>query len=75
MRPAMAQAVDSVLPGISGLAAPVFDGTGALVLSLTAIGATAHFDTRVQGGPARTLVRCAAELSAQLGAPGPDTNA
>lgn len=67
-RSGLAQAVDAVLPGVSGLAAPVFDGNGTLVLSLTAIGATAHFDTRAQGAPAQALVRCAAELSALLGA-------
>jgi DNA-binding IclR family transcriptional regulator len=46
----------------------VFDGSGALVLSLTAIGATPGFDTRPEGLPARTLKRCADALSAQLGA-------
>ncbi len=65
----LARAVDAVLPGVSGLAAPVFDGNGALVLSLTAIGATAHFDTRPQSAPARALLRCATGLSALLGAP------
>lgn len=60
--------VDAAAPGVSGLAAPVFDGSGALVLALTAIGATAGFDTRPTGMPARTLKRCADELSAQLGA-------
>ncbi len=62
-------AVDSAVPGVSGLAAPVFDATGALLLSLTAIGATASFDTRATAVAARTLKRCAAELTAQLGAP------
>ena len=62
-------AVDSAVPGVSGLATPVFDATGALLLSLTAIGATASFDTRATGVAARTLKRCAAELTAQLGAP------
>ena len=61
--------VDAAVPGVSGLAVPVFDGTGALVLALTAIGATASFDTRATGLPASTLVRCAAELTAQLGGP------
>ena len=61
-------AVDSAVPGVSGLAAPVFDATGALLLSLTAIGATPGFDTRAGGAAARTLKRCAAELTAQLGA-------
>ena len=60
-------AVDAVVPGVSGLATPVFDATGALLLSLTAIGATASFDTRATGVAARTLKRCAAELTAQLG--------
>lgn len=61
--------VDAAVPGVSGLAAPVFDGSGALVLSLTAIGATAALDTRAQGLPATALRRCAGELSEQLGAP------
>lgn len=60
--------VDAAVPGVSGLAAPVFDGTGALVLSLTAIGATAGFDTRAEGRPATALRHGAATLSAQLGA-------
>ncbi len=65
--------VDAAVLGVSGLAAPVFDGTGALVLSLTAIGPTASFDTRAEGKPAQALRRCAVELTAQLGAvaPGP----
>jgi DNA-binding IclR family transcriptional regulator len=60
--------VDAAVPGVSGLAAPVFDGSGTLVLSLTAIGVTSGFDTRAAGGPAVALRRCAGELSAQLGA-------
>lgn len=60
--------VDAAVPGVSGLAAPVFDSSGALLLSLTAIGATASLDTRASGLPALALRRCAAELTAQLGA-------
>jgi DNA-binding IclR family transcriptional regulator len=60
--------IDAAVPGVSGLAAPVFDSTGALALTLTAIGATASFDTRASGAPARALKRCAGELTAQLGA-------
>jgi DNA-binding IclR family transcriptional regulator len=56
------------VPGVSGLAAPVFDATGQLVLALTAIGATAAFDARPQGAAALALRRCAAALTAQLGA-------
>jgi DNA-binding IclR family transcriptional regulator len=60
--------IDAAVPGVSGLAAPVFDSAGALALTLTAIGATASFDTQASGAPARALKRCAAELTAQLGA-------
>lgn len=66
----LSHAVDAAVPGVSGLAAPVFDGSGELVLSLTAIGVTPGFDTQPHGMPARTLARCARELSAQLGARG-----
>jgi DNA-binding IclR family transcriptional regulator len=59
--------VDKAVVGVSGLAAPVFDGSGQLVLALTAIGATAGFDVRPQGAAARELLRCAQGLTAQLG--------
>ncbi|MBT9487120.1 MAG: IclR family transcriptional regulator [Rubrivivax sp.] len=64
----IAQAVDGVLPGISALAAPVFDASGQIALSLTAIGAGVAFDVRPDGAPAQALKACAAELSRQLGA-------
>jgi DNA-binding IclR family transcriptional regulator len=64
----IAHAVDGVLPGISALAAPVFDAAGQIALSLTAIGAGAAFDVRPDGAPAQALKACAAELSRQLGA-------
>jgi DNA-binding IclR family transcriptional regulator len=60
-------AVDASVPGVSALAAPVFDGSGAIVLSLTAIGASASFDVGAGGASARALRRCAAKLSTQLG--------
>jgi DNA-binding IclR family transcriptional regulator len=60
--------VDRAVPGVSGLAAPVFDGGGHLVLALTAIGATAAFDARPQGAAARALLQCARDLTRQLGA-------
>ena len=59
---------DLLLPGISALAAPVFDGNGTLVLSLTTIGTTAGLDTARDGVPARVLQAAARGLSAQLGA-------
>lgn len=56
-----------LLPGISALAAPVFDGTGALVLCLTAIGPTAVFDSRPGSALVQRVGGGAAALSARLG--------
>lgn len=64
----LAQAVDASVPGISALAAPVFDVSGAIVMSLTAIGPSAVFDVRSDGAVARVLRHSAGELSRQLGA-------
>jgi DNA-binding IclR family transcriptional regulator len=63
----MARAVDLSVPGVSALAAPVFDGAGAIVLSITAIGPTASFDTRWDGPLAPALGRVADDLSRRLG--------
>ena len=64
----VSRAVDAAVPGVSALAAPVFDGQGQIVLSLTAIGPSPVFDTAADGTLARELRRVADELSAQLGA-------
>jgi DNA-binding IclR family transcriptional regulator len=66
----IAHAVDAAVPGVSGLAAPVFDTTGLIVLSLTAIGPGASFDVRDGGVPAQALRSCAEAVSRQLGARG-----
>jgi len=66
----ISRAVDAAVPGVSALAAPVFDGQGQIVLSLTAIGPSAIFDTAPDGSLARELRRVAGELSSQLGATG-----
>jgi DNA-binding IclR family transcriptional regulator len=55
------------LPGLSALAAPVFDARGHLVLSLTAIGPSATFDAGVDGAVARVLAPAARQLSTRLG--------
>jgi DNA-binding IclR family transcriptional regulator len=64
----LAQAVDAAIPGVAALAAPVFDAAGHMVLSLTAIGPAASFDTRPDAAPAQALKACATALSRQLGA-------
>jgi DNA-binding IclR family transcriptional regulator len=66
-RERISHAVDAAVVGFSALAAPVFDGGGAMVLSLTVIGPTASFDVTLDGAPARLLRRVAAELTQQLG--------
>jgi len=67
-RAGFSRAVDAAVAGVSAIAAPVFDGSGTLVLCLTAIGPTASFDVADDGTASATLRRCAGELSAQLGA-------
>jgi len=57
-----------VIEGVSAMAAPVFDHTGAIVLSVTAIGPAAIFDTAWDGEIARALKACAGTVSARLGA-------
>lgn len=64
----LSRAVDALLPGISAMAAPVFDERGEMALSLTAIGPSAVFDTRVDGAVAVALRQAAADLSRRLGA-------
>jgi DNA-binding IclR family transcriptional regulator len=63
----ISRAVDAAVVGFSALAAPVFEGSGAIVLSLTVIGPTPSFDVSIDGAPARLLRRVAAELTQQLG--------
>jgi DNA-binding IclR family transcriptional regulator len=60
--------IDGVaLPGVSAVSVPVFDARGQLVLSLTAIGPSATFDSAVDGAVASRLKPAAAQLSMRLG--------
>lgn len=66
-REGVARVVGTAVPGVSAVAVPVFDGSGRLVLSLTAIGPAAMFDAE-PSGPVCSALRLAAEgLSVQLG--------
>ncbi|UUX94927.1 IclR family transcriptional regulator [Aquabacterium sp. J223] len=60
--------VDGTVPGVTAIAAPVFDGFGALVLALTAIGPGAMLDASPDGPAARVLREAASALSRRLGA-------
>ena len=60
---------NEVIPGVSAMAAPVFDHTGSIVLAVTAIGPSGIFDTRWDGAVAQPLRACARAVSERLGAP------
>ncbi|WP_077033131.1 IclR family transcriptional regulator [Pelomonas sp. KK5] len=66
-RHGMATSKDGVVHGVSALAAPVFDDSGRLVLSLTAIGPSGSFDLRLGGSLAPALRAAGEQLSRQLG--------
>ncbi|MDZ4355116.1 MAG: IclR family transcriptional regulator [Variovorax sp.] len=57
-----------VIEGVSAMAAPVFDHTGAIVLAVTAIGPAGIFHTAWDGEIARALKACAGTVSQRLGA-------
>jgi DNA-binding IclR family transcriptional regulator len=63
----LATSRDGVVLGVSAAAAPVFDAAGHLVLALTAIGASAGFDTAPEGALTTALRDAAARLSRRLG--------
>jgi DNA-binding IclR family transcriptional regulator len=64
----LSRAVDLTLAGVSAIAAPVFDASGALVLSITAIGPSPMFDTALHGVIAQALADRSRALSRRLGA-------
>lgn len=63
----LARAVDSLLPGVAGFCAPVFDFDGHLVLGMVAMGSVASFDKAWDGSVATPLLTAARQLSAELG--------
>ena len=63
----LSNAINLSVAGVSALAAPVFDESGQIVLSLTAIGASAQFDASLNGVIATTLQALANDLSQRLG--------
>jgi len=65
----ISRSAGEVIEGVSAMAAPVFDHTGAIVLALTSIGPAGVFDTAWNGRIARALKACADTVSQRLGAP------
>jgi DNA-binding IclR family transcriptional regulator len=56
------------IPGISGIAAPVFDHTGAMTLALIALGYSKPFEAQIEK-ISRAVLRTAEILSERLGSP------
>jgi DNA-binding IclR family transcriptional regulator len=63
----LGRVVHSLLPGVGGFCAPVFDAQGRLALGLVLLGSVATLDTTWNGAPALALRRCATQLSTDLG--------
>jgi DNA-binding IclR family transcriptional regulator len=63
----LSRVVHSLLPGVGGFCAPVFDAQGRLAMGLVVLGSVATLDTDWQGPPAQALLRCARQLSLDLG--------
>ncbi len=66
-RRGLARVVHSLLPGVGGFCAPVFDAQGRLALGLVVLGSVVTLDTDWHSAPATALLRCARQLSADLG--------
>lgn len=63
----LGRVVHSLLPGVGGFCAPVFDAQGRLALGLVLLGSVATLDTAWDGAPARALLACAQQLAADIG--------
>ncbi len=62
-----ARVVDTLLPGIVGFCAPVFDSDGHIVLGMVTLGSVATFDPEWGGTVDKPLRAAAAQLSSDLG--------
>lgn len=58
---------DMPIPGVSAVAAPVFDHSGKMQLAVTVIGPTGYIDLSPEGGPVRRLLEFTGTLSRDLG--------
>ena len=63
----LARVVNTLLPGVGGFCAPVFDADGHLVLGMVALGSLATFDPAWDGVVAMPLAAAARQLSSDLG--------
>jgi DNA-binding IclR family transcriptional regulator len=63
----LGRVVDTLLPGISGLATPVWDASERICLALVSLGSSASFDADYAGHVAQALRQTAKMIGAQLG--------
>ena len=63
----LARVVGTLLPGVGGFCAPVFDADGHLVLGMVALGSLASFEVAWDGPVASQLAAAARQLSGDLG--------
>lgn len=63
----IARVVDTLLPGVAGFCAPVFDADGHLALGMVTLGSLANFDPDIHGAVAKPLKAAAERLSSDLG--------
>ena len=63
----MTRVVNTLLPGVGGFCAPVFDADGHMVLGMVALGSLSTFDADWGGKVARPLKAAAQQLSSDLG--------
>ena len=63
----MARVVETLLPGIVGFCAPVFDSDGHVALGLVVMGSVATLDASWDGNVARAMLAAAQQLSSDLG--------
>jgi len=66
-RRGLARVVHSLLPGVGGFCAPVFDAQGRLALGLVVLGSVVTLDTDWSSPAAHALLQTARRLSADLG--------
>ena len=63
----LGRVIDSLLPGVAGFCAPVFDADGRMALGIVTLGPTSGFDSAWDGAVATPLRVAAARLSDDLG--------
>lgn len=63
----LARVVHSLLNGVAGFCAPVFDAQGRITLGVVVLGSVATFNSDWNSPVAQALLRCTRQLSADLG--------